>query len=445
MSLPRGEAVAPGSRSSASSLWASGLATVRGLVATFLAAMALVITLLIVVHSIPNDAIAAHVRHSLSPVNYQTSPLNWGQIDYFTECVAVTGGLTGAAYMGVLRQAFLSPTLFDCENAKKSLATGQGEVHYWRYWHGYQLISRPVLYLGDLHALRTVVFLIFCFSCFLFFESIRKWAGSAYAAITLLALLCVPIYSALYIIAHGPVWAIAFCMAAALLTLAQNRQLFQKRHLHIFLIAGVATSFVDLLTTPLITLTVPLLALYWAKAWANPSPGLPSWASAALAAGVWAMGYISCWALKWIIVIAVFDGDPTIVTGSLAHRLSGPLDWDRTVQPTVGMSLAENLRQCWSGLIVVTGFLVARVGMYLGSPTMYRITFPFPSFADALCFGFLFALPFVWVMILRNHSFVHAWFVSQILYPSFALVLGLIYNLISPARGERGGSRLGIQ
>ena len=117
-----------------------------GLLKTFVVAILLMASLLIAVSSIPNARIAKHVRSSMAPENYQRSPTGQYQIDYYTECVAATMGLLTGPNNSVLKQAFLSPTLSHCEATKKAFENGQAGPeagNYWRYWHGYQIITRP--------------------------------------------------------------------------------------------------------------------------------------------------------------------------------------------------------------------------------------------------------------------------------------------------------------
>jgi hypothetical protein len=396
------------------------------LVSVFLAAIGVMTLLMFAANAIPNAPIAEHVKTSMPPTNKEMSPLNWGRLDVFTECTAATSGLMMGAPLTLAKQAFLTPTLGSCEAAKKVFDTGQGGWPYWRYWHGYQIVSRPVLYFGDMYTLRTVMFLLFSFSAIVLIESIRTYVGSTYSGLTLLSLLSVPLYTALFVADNALVWVLAFLAAAGMLKLARrNKDLFDRFHLHLFLLAGMVTAFVDLLSSPLVALTMPLLVLYWAKAWPEQVQWRPSWAIAIMMSAAWALGYALCWATKWLIVIAVFQGDPAHVTDAMTLRLAGAADWDPNFHPTALMNLKENLGYGRSGFLIIAVLLLLRLGPLLTSSR--RLSLPFASLDDALTAGLVFALPFAWIVVLRNHSFVHSFFVCQILVPSFALVLGLIH------------------
>ena len=133
--------------------------------------------LLFLVNIIPNKPIWDHVVRSLPTDNYVMSPGDLVQLDQFSECIAVTIGLTPTDIsMHPITRAIGAPTLGPCEISKKVLEKELAGLnvqpyYYWRYWHGYQVLSRPILALADTKTLRLLVFLLMCVSFFLFLKS----------------------------------------------------------------------------------------------------------------------------------------------------------------------------------------------------------------------------------------------------------------------------------
>jgi hypothetical protein len=242
------------------------------------------------------------------------------------------------------------------------------------------------------------------------------------------SLLAIPLYSALFLVDNGLVWVLGFSGASAVLALSRwHKELFARVHLHFFFGIGMLASFVDMLSAPLLTLSIPLLALYWANAWPGGSGPRPVWVSVVTMAFFWLAGYGLCWAAKWLIVIAIFNGDVATVTTALSHRIYGGLDGNDAVQPTALMSIGSNLKECQIGIWVVGAFLGVLFLRLLRSGRIHRVA-P-PALEHGLAGSLLFLLPFAWMAVLQNHSTVHSFFVAQIFYPSFALVLGLIYGI----------------
>jgi hypothetical protein len=133
-----------------------------------------------------------------------------------------------------------------------------------------------------------------------FISTIAGFYDNEYAAFAVMSLLCIPLVSAAYLVRHSLVWIIAFLTGALLIRMVSQaaRQLSVKTFLQLFLGIGMVTSFVDLLTTPLITLTVPLLSLHWDRKRVKSDQWWSSWFSTAALCVTWGVGYGACWITK---------------------------------------------------------------------------------------------------------------------------------------------------
>jgi hypothetical protein len=334
-----------------------------------------------------------------------------------------------------------------CAEGKKLVESGGSEEwNYWRFWHGYQVFSRPLLALVSLRALSSIVFASFCISVFVFYESIRARIGATPAACALAALLCVPLYSGAYLVSHALLWITGFLAAAWLLRMRDaGDPASLDTDLQMFLVLGMIASFVGFLTTPLVTLTIPLLALYWIERGAGAKSRSSSWSRLALCSLTWVVGYAACWAVKWAIAFAFFNVD--VLGEGLAQvslRLTGEalvpraIDWV-AVNASAGNSYRQNLWEVRYGLLGLTGFLVFSLARALWQEGRLVIAWPFKSTNDAVSFAIVSALPLLWLGIVRNHSIVHSWFVAPILYTCFVLAFWLVTEAVGsrPARREQ--------
>lgn len=399
-----------------------------GLAKTFAVAIALMSALVILVNSIPNEPIADHVRRSMSPWNYVRTPIVASELgyDYYTECIAATIGMNGSSPMSVAERAFLSPTLGDCERAKTVFDNnGEGANNYWRFWHGYQVISRPFLYFFDLITLSYITFLGFFLSLYIFVDTIITHAGMKYGAFTVAALLCVPMESPPYLFSHGLIWIIAFSAGAWLLRTASRSSGQVEEFLQFFLAVGIMTSFFGMLLTPLVTLTIPLLGLYWLSKDRRVGPWWLSWRWTAVFCFTWGVGFAACWLVKWVIVLLFFNVDLNELLSVIQLRLSGKLDF---ADINIFNSLKFNLWQARRGFALLACFLVICTVRCVWAQDRPSITRSFGSVSKAMTCAIIFALPFAWFSILVNHSLDHHWFAAMILYPTFALAFSLIYD-----------------
>ncbi len=130
---------------------------------------------------------------------------------------------------------------------------------YARYWHGYLVFLRPLLLIFDIQGIRIffiiLVILLSMFMVYLIAKRISIFAAIAYA-ITLIAV-------NVWIVANSVNEITTFLIAIIFGILILLKKGKFKRPELIFMCIGMITSYLDLLTTPLITLgyTLPLYIL----------------------------------------------------------------------------------------------------------------------------------------------------------------------------------------
>jgi hypothetical protein len=380
---------------------------------------------LIIANIIPNGPIWDHVFQSLPSQNYVMSPGDLVRLDQYTECITDTIGLTPkeVTIQPVIR-AIGSPTLGSCdifrEVANESASVGYKPHYYWRYWHGYQILSRPILELMDTRALRLIVFLLVCTSLFILLWAVRKSLGVGYVFIFSISLLSAPLYSQFLLASHCGVWVIGMTFASFLLfAIYRRRQYFETYCLEMFFAVGMLTAYADMLTSPLVTLTIPLLILFWCDTWPLTLNTRSSAATALILCIGWLLGYASCWAAKWILA-AVFLSSASIADAvdEVLYRVSGNVPGLDEGQATSLKSIHDNFVQCRNGFLILGIAVALRLLVIRRYPLGAILSF------DRLATGALIvSLPIIWLALVRNHSIIHAFFVAPILIPSIALLL----------------------
>ena len=89
----------------------------------------------------------------------------------------------------------------------------------------------------------------------------------------------------------------------------------------IFLLTGIFTSFIDLLTFPLLTLVVPFLV--WLSVAERGSSNRSLVVDAALYIFLWGLGYFGMWCGKWVLATIVTNVDViALATNSIIFRTS---------------------------------------------------------------------------------------------------------------------------
>jgi hypothetical protein len=176
-----------------------------------------------------------------------------------------------------------SPTLGDCEGKFPS-------KDYFRYWHGSQIVAKPVFLIAGLPTLRIVVF--FAFLCaFLYFAlSVGEQFSWLTAGIAGLVILTCPLGSRLFVAPYASSWIIGFVAAALQATLLT------------FVLAGIAVAYFYLFNNPIVVPTAALFALTLMH-WRDGRKASPIEVLLFLLA--WFVGYAGFWLLKWLLAGSV--------------------------------------------------------------------------------------------------------------------------------------------
>lgn len=185
--------------------------------------------------------------------------------------------------------------------AMESFSEYAGSYSY--YWHGYVAILRPLLFFFDFSEIRMLNGACQLLIIILLGRLIGRQKGTGYVlALTTSYILLNPRtlsmglqYSWVFYIAYG----------GTLVLLYKRRFFAQKqRILYFFLITGMLTSYLDLLTYPLVTWGIPLL--WWIMTQEEEERKEAEWVRSVVRSGiVWIAGYAGMWAAKWIAATAV--------------------------------------------------------------------------------------------------------------------------------------------
>lgn len=278
----------------------------------------------------------------------------------------------------------------------KGLDSGKIRETYSRYWHGYLLILKPLLYFFDYGDIRQILkicslFLILCIAALLGHIGLRK-------EVFLFGGMLVFLEFGTIGMCMQYTWVFLIAMVSSVLILKKYRGCEGNVYNWMFLIIGCLTSFFDFLTYPLITLAFPLLMLCMCYGLQEKESGKTFLRHIFWNACHWAVGYAGMWCGKWIC-LDLFWGDGAIRDGinSILYR-SGRQDaeytWIDTVVENISVILKWPYFLC---LVFVIGMILFRTRR--GKQFRRELFIAYCGIAG---------LPFVWYLISLNHSYIHA-------------------------------------
>ena len=287
-----------------------------------------------------------------------------------------------------------------------------------KYWHGYLIYLKPLLTVinyDDVLILNSVVmtFLVIAVAFLMSKTSIKKYILPFLisilliypAAITRSLQLSTPIY---------------VMLVSIIILLVINLKFPKfKSHEYLFLINGISICFFDLLSYPLITLGMPLIFLILLT-----KRDIKETIFIIIKATIfWFIGYIGMWVSKWIITDLILGTNvikEAIDKAILRTGIHGEFTYLDAVIKNIKVFNIPAFK-----LIMLISFIYAII-MFIKNKVWKNIKYYFSRIWPFLVIAMM---PFCWMFVSVNHSFIHAFFVSRSLLITFFCIFIIIVEI----------------
>lgn len=409
-----------------SSVWARVLALLAGLV-LLIAAFWMLTT---AADLVDDERIVGTLTEAQASGTWNTGEVvnDFGySVDRYTECVAFTQGLGTAPDVSTnlgqsMADVHLAPD--GCGNLEVLLQrlADQQQVTgtpYFRYWHGYAPLPRPLLAWTDVQTLRTIVAVLLVSAFCVFVAGLVRTAGVIAGIVFSIPLVMTTDLLSLPASAtHSLTWTVILASAAA--ALYATRRWGQWGAISVGLYAGALFAFIDLLTNPPAALMMLLVAVLTVLC-VERAPLCDSIVVTVWAAIAWSFGYVVTWFAKWFISALEFGfaAVDSSIRGMIAFRISGSYG---SVEHALGAATRANWQQWLDTSALVRPLIVASLlaSLLLISGGRWRVS-KWPVWLSL--YLLISAIPVFWYELLSNHSQIHAWFTYRSLGVSLAVVL----------------------
>ena len=303
------------------------------------------------------------------------------------------------------------------------------EVEYARYWHGYLVFLKPLLWLTNFNTIRMLaaaVQFMLAGLLVMHYSKRTEYFLSGALLVSLPFLYFFGLYSSL---------SLSICfyvLMAALLVQERWHETFLSKggYLEFFLLVGMATAYFDFLTYPLVTLGYPLcVAIYLGHdSWKKNMLHMISYSLE------WTVGYLGMWACKWILTDILAGGNVIAdAIDTIRFRTAAAGD----LSPLSGFAsvLQKNLSvyQNWTFalLLLAVGFVLC-YKIWKGK----NIVLEGRTWAQSLTVAFVALLPFGWTFVVQNHSDEHWMYTCKMFSVSIFAVVCAIGKLIRTRQVE---------
>jgi hypothetical protein len=273
---------------------------------------------------------------------------------------------------------------------------------YGRYWHGYLIYMKPLLLVmnyAQIVAMNEYVLMILM-ACAL----ISIWKNSRNCVIPyILWAGTINLFATSQCIAFFPTCAVTLIMSCAELCLRKLKE-NEKAAVFSFFICGMVVNYFDMMFFTLLSLCIPLVL----SMSISRKDAMGKLVYAIKCSLSWMAGYSGMWAAKWIISCAIAPEMRKSLIDAIVLRsnINAETIYSRTV------SFIPNLRFLLSEKVSVV--FVLYVALW-GAVRLVRKIKAKKRSLEALPYLFVGLIPFVWMLLLNEHSLEHAWFMFRIL------------------------------
>lgn len=287
---------------------------------------------------------------------------------------------------------------------------GYTTTTYSRYWHGYQLVLKPLLLFFNYQEIRYLNFFVQALLIAGIILEMKRQNQKKYIyayVVMIFSLMPASIglslqFSSVFYITNIAVYVLLKWWAV-----------WKEKNniILLFLMTGMLTSFMDFLTYPLVTLGVPVVFYFLLKEEDTLFHNLIEIVKYSI---IWAVGYIGMWGGKWIIGSLLLRKNIIAdAFGAVAERTSSETIYATFTKWDVVVKNAETMFETPVRLLFIGTFVIL-CGVTLVKSIQHKKNY-FKNYHYLL----IACMPVAWYVVTENHSYMHFWFT----YREFSILI----------------------
>ncbi len=388
-----------------------------------LAGTAAGILLLLAVYLLPTAPMTRNVQRS--------EEITFEGAETFTDAIILESAIDNSPGKSIYERAMMiyRPDVeeenWDPEGTLQAIREGRelSEMYsreYARYWHGYLVLVKPLLLIftaNQLVAFLAAVQIILLLGMAAAAKRVGQWKPflAVFAGWLFMKPLCMASS-----ITMSLCWIIT--LTGVLYMMLQAERIQNQADCDIlFLVTGMVTSYMDLLTYPVVTLGFLLGTLFLLR---ETEHGIRESLWLAVRSCLsWGIGYIGLWGMKWLV------SDLTLHRGTIKDALWTVIGRTEAIggRPRfngAGYAITLNFREYESPVYAVAA-IVLLLAVILGAGLAVKRAGAEKTGQKLLPFLVVFVLPFGWILVAQNHSALHAGFTFRILAVAVSALVGM--------------------
>lgn len=292
---------------------------------------------------------------------------------------------------------------------------------YTRYWHGYLVFLKPILSMTDYLMWRSInrVFqIIVMVTLTLILIKRFSWKCAVPMVAAFMFLRPNIIY---YSLQYSTMFYVSMFSVMALALIYQKNG-DNKRLVYFYFAVGIVTNYFDYLTYPALSLG---LCLILCAMLSQSQTGLKNIVNTIIYSISWAFGYAGMWISKWTIATILTgenkfsDAIISIVGRSSTEAYGGSIS--RTAAIVSNMQMASEVITPLIVMVMIISLVIIAILQWRRQLKLFL-----PYVANILIIA---AIPFVWYLVLSNHSYIHLYFTFRTLAITVAALFAVAFNI----------------
>lgn len=408
---------------------------------TFLTLIFLFLILKIIAYSLPNDRVKYHIDESTELINkegiYREPFLNNGglsfKLDNFTDSLILNMALNKGTYKN---EAIIKKSVKDSyymnnqKNIMQSLitssvnATVYNNTAYSRYWHGVQVVVRPLLLFFNYSEIRVIFMILTILLLCISFTLTSKNIGLLYSSALSISLALMSVFLNPMSIQYS-----AMTILCLLSTIIVNLLYLYNKDKYIFLtmfIIGCLACYFDLLTFPLITFGIPLIISIISEIKYHNS-NISEQLKIIFILGIcWLLGYALTFLAKWVLASIIMGQN--IIIDSLKQfitrsDINGVQNISKIDTIRINFSLYFNHIAIFTIVVSLVIWLI-----------LFKYRKKIINMIPVLLVGIV---PYIWYLILTQHSYIHSFFTNKIQAITMFSILSSLIVTTNFSKGKK--------
>lgn len=300
----------------------------------------------------------------------------------------------------------------------------EANYDYNRYWHGYQILWKPLLVLFNVNTIRQITLVAYlCLLVYTIHSCIKlnnTKLGIALGTLNLMYIVPFGFTALEYI-------SVFFIMMISSLLLLKSR----INPLIILTCSGIAAAFFDFLTSETLTLTIPLLTYLYLQ---RKNPKFLEFVKLGIG---WIAGYCGTFLTKWGLSTLIYKKNYFKIAFDKYETHTSPFDAATSIKSNISILFGDKLsfNEAFKLFIILLVIIIITIYLLRKESTSPK----YLVFMLMICL-----IPYVRYIVIKDHSWGFAWFTYRaqlVIIP--ILVLALSEVDLSIFKKQKKGGKFG--